>query len=650
MPDSEILKIIVSVKDQATGAINNITNSLSGLQKAAIAAGSALGALAIKKTIDAFASFDDVLQNSISVMGNVDKAMREKLAQTAIEVGKQLGIMPKEVAEGYYYLASAGLKEQEVLAAIADVATLAKAAHIDMATATDYAVNMMRAFNYEADELNKVTDVMISTVTNSNTNLEQLGEALKYVAPLAAQVGWSFEEVNAVLGLLANRSIKGSQAGTYLRQAIAQLLDPTSEAIDVLERLGLTVEDINPETHSFAEILETLGKAGATTADIMILFGTRAGPAVLGLMQEGVPAIRKFTQELENAGGKTKEVAEIQRQSLAEAIKDIKVQLNALAIEIGEKLAPTVREIGDIVIGFLQDEKTQEQIRTFVEGLKEGLSRIIEALRLVFEILSKLPPGVTKAVGAFAAFGLVIGPILGVISVLSTLWGSISGLTGAVGGLSGILSGLSGVFAAVAGAISFPVVAIGGLIAAIGLLVFNIGGARDKLKSMLSTIKDAFTDAFNKAKAVITNFAYTVFAKAREIGKSIIDGIKSGLSNLWNTLINHLVSPVESAIDWIKDKLKIGSPSRVFEDIGQSIVEGYKRGIATARDLTPKLPLPTIEPPLITTPGVRPLPTATPAGGPITINVDLHGSVIREEADIDRLVTEIERRVARRLR
>ena len=111
-----------------------------------------------------------------------------------------------------------------------------------------------------------------------------------------------------------------------------------------------------------------------------------------------------------------------------------------------------------------------------------------------------------------------------------------------------------------------------------------------------------------------------------------------------------MVSPVESAIDWIKDKLKIGSPSKVFEDIGQSIVEGYKRGIATARDLTPKLPLPTIEPPLITQPGVRPLPTATPASGTITINVDLHGSVIREEADIDRLVMEIERRVARRLR
>ncbi|MBO8181150.1 MAG: hypothetical protein H0Z19_11890, partial [Archaeoglobus sp.] len=100
----------------------------------------------------------------------------------------------------------------------------------------------------------------------------------------------------------------------------------------------------------------------------------------------------------------------------------------------------------------------------------------------------------------------------------------------------------------------------------------------------------------------------------------------------------------------IKSWLGISSPSKVFEDIGRNIVEGYKRGIDTAKDLTPKLPLPTMEPPLIITPGIRPLPTATPAYGTITINVDLHGSVIKEEADIDRLVNEIERRVARRLR
>jgi len=650
MPDSEILKIIVSVKDQATGAISNITNSLSGLQKAAIMAGSALGAIAVKKTIDAFASFDDALQKSIAIMGDVDEAMREKLANTAREVAKELGISHEEAARSYYYLASAGLSATEALKAMPAVAKLAKAGALDMAEATDIATDIMTAFGKEVEDLANINDILIATVTKSNTNLQMLGEAMKYLAPSAHAVGWSIEEMSAAVGLLSNAGIKASQAGTYLRQIIAQLLDPTKSAIDMFEKLGLTVEDMNPQANSLADILQKLKERGASASDIMQIFGVRAGTAVLALMDQGVPALREFTEELKNAGGITEQVAETQMESFREQMNKIKAQIQDIMITIGEQLAPILEDFATKLREFFADEKTQEQMKTFTEGLKQGLSLIIDALKLTLDLLSKLPPEAGKAVGAFAAFGMVIGPVMGVVSVLSTLWGSISGLISAAGGLSGALSGLSGVFATVAGAISLPVVAIVGLIAAIGLLVFNVGGARDKLKSILSTIKDHFITAFNKAKATITNFASIIYNKAKEIGISIVNGIKSGLSNLVNILKNALTNPVKNAIDKIKGILGIGSPSKVFAEIGQSIVEGYKRGIATARDLTPKLPLPTIEPPLLTPSKVTPAPVSSPAIGTVTINIDLHGSVIREEADIDRLVTEIERRVARRLR
>jgi len=248
MVDSEILKIIVSVKDQATGAISNITNSLSGLQKAAIMAGSALGAIAVKKTIDAFASFDDALQKSIAIMGDVDKAMRENLANTAREVAKELGISHEEAARSYYYLASAGLSAAESLKAMPAVAKLAKAGALDMAEATDIATDIMTAFGKEVEDLANINDILIATVTKSNTNLQMLGEAMKYLAPSAHAVGWSIEEMSAAVGLLSNAGIKASQAGTYLRQIIAQLLDPTDTAKGVLESLGLTVEDINPQS------------------------------------------------------------------------------------------------------------------------------------------------------------------------------------------------------------------------------------------------------------------------------------------------------------------------------------------------------------------------------------------------------------------
>jgi len=634
---NEILKVVIAAQDQASASIKKITKNLSNLKTVAIAAGSALSALAIKQTIDAFASFDDALQKSIAIMGNVDTAMREKLAKTAREVAKELGISHEEAARSYYYLASAGLSAAESLKAMPAVAKLAKAGALDMAEATDIATDIMTAFGKSVEDLTHINDTLIATVTKSNTNLQQLGEAMKYLAPSAHAAGWSIEEMSAAVGLLSNAGIKASQAGTYLRQVIAQLLDPTSSAKEALARLGLTVEDINPKTNSLADILQKLKERGASASDIMQIFGVRAGTAVLALMDQGVPALRQFTEEIKNAGGITDQVANTQMKSFREQINKLKAQLQDIMITIGEQLAPILLDFANKLQEFLTDEKTQEQIKTFTEGLKEGLTHIIEALRLMLEILSKLPPEATKVIGSLAAFGVVIGPLVMVVKVISSLWGLISGLTG-------ILNGLIPVLSAVAGAISLPVAAIGALIAAITLLVFNVGGARDKLKSAIMTVKDALVWAFNIMKEKITNFASEVFNYALNIGRSIVSGIRQGLSNIWNVIKNSLLDPIRNAINEVKDKLRIGSPSKVFIEIGRSISEGYEIGLKTARKIKPVLPAPQI----IT----RPIPM--PAGGiPSTghqVIVRLEGVAIREDRDIDRLADEIEKRLGRKLK
>jgi len=124
----------------------------------------------------------------------------------------------------------------------------------------------------------------------------------------------------------------------------------------------------------------------------------------------------------------------------------------------------------------------------------------------------------------------------------------------------------------------------------------------------------------------------------------IIDGIKEGLSNIWNVIKDSLTDPIENAINWIKEKLKIGSPSKVFTEIGQSIVEGYKVGLDTARKIKPVLPAPQIIP----KPVPMPAGGTAPAGHQIIIK--LEGVAIREDRDIDRLAEEIEKRLGRRLK
>jgi len=69
----------------------------------------------------------------------------------------------------------------------------------------------------------------------------QVGQAMKYVAPLAMEAGESLEDTAAAIGVIANNGIKGSQAGTVLARAYKNLA--TDKAQDKLKKLGIEAVD-----------------------------------------------------------------------------------------------------------------------------------------------------------------------------------------------------------------------------------------------------------------------------------------------------------------------------------------------------------------------------------------------------------------------
>lgn len=622
----ESLKVIVAVEDHATNALKTIQKELGNLKTTATLAGAAIAGAFLYKSVEAFADFDEAMQKSIAIMGDVDDAMREKLEQRAREVARTMRVSHEEAARSYYYLASAGLSAAEALEAMPTVARLAEAAAIDMAEATDYATDIMTAFGYTVKDLGYISDVLVQTVRSANTDLPMLADAMKYVSAVAHTAGVSLTEASAAIGLLSNAGIKGSMAGTGLRRVISELLNPSDRAREVFEKLGITMEDVDLKTHSLADVIELLKEKGATTADVMQIFGERGGTAMLALMNTGGEALKQFTQELENAKGATEEVAKTQEQTLNAQIDILKNNLTDIAITVGEQLIP-------------------------------ALNRIVEAIRIIVDTFNSLPEPVKTVIAQFAAFGSVAMVILGVVKAVTTLAGVLGAggmLAGAVSAVSGIASGLIGVFAAIATAVGLPVIAIAALGAAIVALVFNVGGARDKLKAILTTMVDAFrwmggqikelaTNAFNAVINAITGFAGMMWNKAKEIGTAIVEGVKAGLSNIWNTIKSALVEPIESAVGWVKDKLGIGSPSKVFQNIGKAIIEGYKGGLKEAKKVNVELPMPTITP-------ATGVPVAPGEGKTVNINITLEGVAIRQDDDIDRLAEEIERRLGKKLR
>jgi len=719
---NEEIKVIITAKDNATSAINRVGKSLKGLSATATAVAGVLAGVFVYKTVSAFGDFDQAMRNSMAIMGDVSDSMKKQLIDKAREVARTMAVSHKEVAESYYYLASAGLTAEESLKAMPKVARLAEASQLDMATATDIAVNSLRAFGLAVEDLSHVNDVLVGTVTATNTNMVQLAEAMKYVAPVAHSVGWSIEDVSSAIGILANQGIKGSQAGTGLRRMLSELLNPTDRAKDALDRLGISMSELDPRTHSLTQILRRLKEAGADASDVMLIFGDRGGQVALALM-DNVDAVDKLNGKLKEMDGITEKIAKEQEGGLNSQLKILKNNFNDLAITIGQQLAPTITKLANKLKELAQDDKTVKFAKELGEGMASAFMAMADAFMAVANVMDRLPPGFGQLIGKLIAVTAVLAPLIAGLAFLAqalgTLWPVVSAVGSAVGSLAGAFGGLSAIAGAVsyalgsvgialgalAGAISLPIILIGALIAVIVALVFNIGGARDKVIAFGHALYDGFVVAVNKAKealgklankirpalsgAVTTVKSYgsrllnagktlgrkivdgvknglanikntvanklkdvitavqeipgKVKAKAIEIGHAIVDGIKNGLSGLASALKDALLSPLQSAVDEAKDLLGIGSPSKVFAEIGKNVVEGYVLGVKKmAREMTPELP-PVKIPPQPATVG------AFTTTQPTNVNITLNGVAIRDDTDIDRLADAIEEKLSRRL-
>lgn len=174
---------------------------------------------------------------------NVAGEMRQ-LSETARELGRTTEFTANQASEAMQNFALAGFDTNEILQATENTLSLASAGQVQLAQAADTTATAIRAFNLDADDSGRVADVLTQTFTNSNTTLEQLSQGFKFVAPVAAAAGLTFEETSAALGILSNAGLKASIAGTSLRGIITKLINPSAKAKDIIDELGIEVFDL----------------------------------------------------------------------------------------------------------------------------------------------------------------------------------------------------------------------------------------------------------------------------------------------------------------------------------------------------------------------------------------------------------------------
>lgn len=444
------------------------------------------------------AEFEEQLARTRSIFRATEDDFK-RVRDAADEMGRTTRFTATQAAEALQFMAMAGLSVNDAITALPSTLQLAQAGALDLATAADITTNILTAYRFEAEELARVNDVLVAAFTSSNTNLVELGEGFKFVAPIARGLNSDFEDLIASFGKLADNGIKASVAGTTLRGTLSALFSPTKEEARLLQDLsnriggaGLQIKDQEGNFLGFGNLIEQLEQAGIRADEALELFGLRAGPGIAALLGVGSDAIKDFTQELKNSDGVAQEMSDTMENTLTGAVKELQSAMDALFRQFGDQYIP--------------------DITNFIRGLTELINNIrqlredLGPLTKTLDTLALSVGGLLVVLGAMTlAINTVIVPIVGATKAILGL----AAVQGVITGLSAAFTGLVAVLAAALGPIGAIVAAVVGLGAAIAKLVLlikaqnQLSEANDRLRASeerLAESKARLEAMINKAR------------------------------------------------------------------------------------------------------------------------------------------------------
>ena len=247
---------------------------------------------------DSFATLTqyEAKMSEVAAITNATAEEMEDLTKLTKDLGGTTKFTSIEVAALAVELGRLGFTTAEILASTEAILDLAAATNTDLARAAEVSGSVIRAFGFSAEQTKRVVDVMAESFSATALNLERFATAMSTVAPVAKNANVSFERTTALLGVLVNRGIDASTAGTALRNVFLEL-----------SKQGLTYEDamlqINTAVDKNAIAFELFGKRGATVATVLAATEVESGKLTQRLLENEDAASKMAATMQDNLQG-----------------------------------------------------------------------------------------------------------------------------------------------------------------------------------------------------------------------------------------------------------------------------------------------------------------------------------------------------------
>ena len=253
---------------------------VSGLKKyteAVAAAGVAIGSFATSKGMSFEASMSKVEAYSKASAEDL-----EKLSAAAKEMGASTSKTAAEAADALGFLALNGYKTEEMLSSLKPIVKASEAGGMSLATVADAVANSLTSYGKGAEDAEEFLNVLTATQNNSATSMEQLLTTYRDLSGTFKMLDVDFNESATLLGLVANRGLKGAEAGTALNSVMLRLLGTNKNSATALKSIGVSAWDAEG---NFKGLTNTLREVSAKMQDMTTEEKTLFEKEVSGVMR-----------------------------------------------------------------------------------------------------------------------------------------------------------------------------------------------------------------------------------------------------------------------------------------------------------------------------------------------------------------------------
>lgn len=388
----------------------------------------AIGAKAVQSAVQ----FDNAFAKIEALVG-VSADEVERMRDRTLELSGETAQAPQDLADAMFFITSAGLDG----AAATDVLEAsAKAAAVglgDTATVADLATSAMNAYGVENLTATEAVDTLTAAVRLGKLEPDEMASALGRVIPIASAMGIEFDELGAAMAAMSRTGTNAREAATQIRSIMTQLLNPTTDAAEALESVGLSSEEVQRKLRDdglLDTLLDLKERFGGNTTALSAVFGNvRALSGVMDMLGSNVEETEAIFADMEDTSGELdqafEKISSTSGFQMEQAMADIQTSMLAL----GEVLLPIV-------------------------------SSIVSHVGSMVGAFTDLPGPVQTAIAVFGGLVAAAGPVLMIVGSMVKNWGMLMGameargMMGAQRALRGIARGMGMAAGAAAGAVA----------------------------------------------------------------------------------------------------------------------------------------------------------------------------------------------------